>query len=235
MKLEICCYSVESVMAAANGGADRVELCASAPEGGVTPSYATIEKSREVPGFGLYVIIRPRGGDFCYSPVEFDTMKRDIVMARELGADGIVTGLLLPGGNIDVERTSELVRMAGAMDVTFHRAFDMCADLMLALEDVYQTGIRRVLTSGGRNTAPEGLEILANLTAAAGDRLSIMAGSGVRATNLEALYLAGIREFHSSASAPRPSPMHYRHPNIRMGKDGEGEENKITIADTQLF
>src|SRR3546814_6780113 len=95
---------------------------------------------------------------------------------------------------------------------------------MLALEDVYQTGIRRVLTSGGRNTAPEGLEILANLTAAAGDRLSIMAGSGVRATNLEALYLAGIREFHSSASATRPSPMQYRNPNIRMGKEGEVDE-----------
>src|SRR3546814_9910973 len=97
--------------------------------------------------------------------------------------------------------------MAGAMDVTFHRAFDMCADLMLALEDVYQTGIRRVLTSGGRNTAPEGLEILANLTAAAGDRLSIMAGSGVRATNLEALYLAGIREFHSSRSEEHTSEL----------------------------
>src|SRR3546814_19670779 len=107
MKLEICCYSVESVMAAANGGADRVELCASAPEGGVTPSYATIETSREVPGLGMYVIIRPRGGDFCYSPVEFDTMKRDIVMARALGAAGIVPGLLLPGGHIDVYGTSE--------------------------------------------------------------------------------------------------------------------------------
>src|SRR3546814_18697359 len=110
-------------------------------------------------------------------------MKRDIVMARELGADGIVTGLLLPGGNIDVERTSELVRMAGAMDVTFHRAFDMCADLMLALVDVYQTGIRRVLTSGGRNPAPEGLEILDTLTARAGTSLTINAGRGSRGPN----------------------------------------------------
>src|SRR3546814_18237331 len=117
--------------------------------------------------------------------------------------------------------------MAGAMDVTFHRAFDMCADLMLTLEDVYQTGIRRVLTSGGRNTAPEGLEILANLTAAAGDRLSIMAGSGVRATNLEALYLAGLREFNSSASATRPSPMHYRTPNIRLATEGEVNRTRV--------
>src|SRR3546814_10967285 len=107
MKLEICCYSVESVMAAANGGADRVELCASAPEGGVTPSYATIEKSREVPGIGLHVIIRPRGGAFCSSPVEFDPMKRDIGMAPELGAKGVVAGLFITGGNIDVERTNE--------------------------------------------------------------------------------------------------------------------------------
>src|SRR3546814_13304098 len=103
-------------------------------------------------------------------------MKRDIVMARELGADGIVTGLLLPGGNIDVVRTSELVRMAGALDVPFHRAFDMCADIMLALAAVYKNGIRRVLTSGGRTTAPEGLEILATLTTQARDRLTNMAG-----------------------------------------------------------
>src|SRR3546814_18023336 len=120
--------------------------------------------------------------------------------------------------------------MAGAMDVTFHRAFDMCADLMLTLEDVYQTGIRRVLTSGGRNTAPEGLEILANLTAAAGDRLSIMASSGVRATNLEALYLAGIRDFHSSASTTTPSPTQYRNPHTRMGKQSEPAKYKRPLA-----
>src|SRR3546814_15369453 len=114
--------------------------------------------------------------------------------------------------------------MAGAMDVTFHRAFDMCADLMLALEDVYQTGIRRVLTSGGRNTAPEGLEILANLTGAAVNSLIIMAGSGVRATNLETLHLAGIREFHSSAADTKPSHMHYRTPNNRTGKAGKGDK-----------
>lgn len=234
VKLEICCYSVESVMAAARGGADRVELCASAPEGGVTPSYATIEYARKVSGIELYVIIRPRGGDFYYSPAEFDMMKRDIEIAGSLGADGVVIGLLRPDGSIDTERTGELVELAGPMDVTFHRAFDMSADPARALEAIYEVGIRRILSSGARNTVDEGLEMLAELVSKAGQGLHIMAGSGVKLHNLEALYGAGIREFHSSASAIRPSPMQYRNPHIRMGKEGQTDEYAVSVADEAL-
>lgn len=234
LQLEICCYSVESVRAAARGGADRVELCASPPEGGITPSQASIQLARDVPGLGLYVIIRPRGGDFCYSPLEFETMKRDIEVAGSLGADGVVIGILQPDGSIDKGRTRELVEIARPMDVTFHRAFDMCADPFRALGDLYETGIGRVLSSGSRPTVEEGLEVLAALAEKAGDRISIMAGSGVKPGNLEVLFRAGIREFHSSAARSYPSPMEYRNPFVHMGKDKDFDEYARSAADEGL-
>lgn len=234
MTLEICTYSVDSVAAAARGGAHRAELCASAQEGGVTPSYACIEAARKVPGIGLYIMIRPRGGDFCYSPLEFELMKRDIEIAGELGADGIVFGILMPDGNVDKTRTAELRRLAGPMDVTFHRAFDMSRDPMAALEVIGEAGIRRILTSGGQNTAEEGIELLARLTEKAGDQISIMAGSGVRIHNMEALFRAGIRAFHSSAAGTVPSLMQYRNPAISMGKEGQTDEYAIPVVDESL-
>lgn len=261
-QLEICCYSVESVAAAARGGADRVELCASRPEGGVTPSYSAIELAREVPGIGLQVIIRPRGGDFCYSSREFSCMKRDIAIARGLGADGVVIGMLLPDGSIDKDRLRVLVETAGEMDITFHRAFDMSRDPVTALEDIRRLGIYRVLSSGTRNTVDEGLPVLAALVRqAAGTSQSdaaqspsagpvaspgrsrrpgpggvtIMAGSGVNLGNLEALYQAGIRQFHSSASKSIPSVMQFRNPDIHMGKEGGGDEYVRSEADEQLI
>jgi len=232
-ELEICCYSVESVRAAARGGANRVELCASPPEGGVTPSYGCIELAREVPGVALYVIIRPRGGDFCYSREEFRCMKRDVLAAQKLGADGVVLGILTPEGNIDQDRTRELVELAGGMDVTFHRAFDMCSDPMGALEVIRDCGIRRILSSGTRNTVNEGMQVLAELVRAG--RVPIMAGSGVNADNLDALYRIGIRQFHSSASKAFPSPMQYRNPHIQMGKGARIDEYAVMQADEALI
>lgn len=226
---------MESVRAAARGGADRVELCASAPEGGVTPSHGSIELARAIPGIGLYVIIRPRGGDFCYSLLEFESMKRDIAAARSLGADGVVIGILKPDGKVDTDRTKELVQLAGPMDITFHRAFDMSLDPVQALDAVYQTGIRRILTSGTRNTVDEGLGIMAELVRRAEKGLAIMAGSGVKIHNLEALYRAGIRQFHSSASKTIPSVMHYRNPHIHMGKEGGIDEYALSVADEDLI
>ncbi|QEC52955.1 copper homeostasis protein [Anseongella ginsenosidimutans] len=234
-ELEICCYSVDSVRAAACGGADRVELCASPPEGGITPSHATIELAREVRGIKLYVIIRPRGGDFCYSPLEFNIMKRDIEVAGNLGADGVVIGILQPDGHIDKARTRELVELARPMDITFHRAFDMSADPARALQDIYETGIRRVLSSGTRNTVDEGLPVLADLARRAGQGFGIMAGSGVKLHNLEALHRAGIRQFHSSASKTLPSAMQYRNPHIQMGKEGGVDEYAVSVADENLI
>lgn len=233
-KLEICCYSVESVRAAALGGADRVEFCASPQEGGTTPSYAGIELARGIPGIGLYVIIRPRGGDFCYSATELNCMKRDIEVAGSLGADGVVIGVLKPDGRVDKSRCRELAGLAGSMDITFHRAFDMTEDPFRALDDIYDVGIRRVLTSGTRNTVDEGLEVLTGLVRHAGENLGIMAGSGVRLHNLEQLYHAGIREFHSSAAQTQPSSMQYRNPHIHMGKEGRTDEYAISIVDENL-
>lgn len=230
--LEICCYSVESVETAARAGADRVELCANPLDGGTTPSYAAIELAVGVPGTGVNVIIRPRGGDFCYSDTEFSLMKRDLEVVKSLGADGVVIGILNPDGSVDKKRCMELVRIAEGLDITFHRAFDMSNDPFRALDTIHSLGIGRILTSGTRNTVNQGLEILHALVLHAAGRLSIMAGGGVRLENMESLYQAGIREFHSSASAIRPSGMEYYNPFINMGKAGSGtDEYAISTAD----
>ncbi|MCO4292906.1 copper homeostasis protein CutC [Solitalea sp. MAHUQ-68] len=231
--LEICCYSAESVAEAAKGGAHRVELCDSMQDGGTTPSMGTIAMARKVQGIKLYVIIRPRGGDFCYNATEFEVMKYDITEAKKLGADGVVIGILNADGSIDEKRTKQLVELAMPMDVTFHRAFDMSNDPFEALETIYACGIKRILTSGTFNTAPEGLEILKSLVEKAGNRIAIMAGSGVNATNMELLYNAGIRHFHSSATKYVNTEMEYRNPNIKMGKEGQLSEFEKPIVDIE--
>ena len=169
-KLEICVDSVESAINAQKGGATRVELCDNLPEGGTTPSYGTILNARQNLDILLHVIIRPRGGDFLYTTREYEIMLRDIEMCGEIGADGIVIGLLNADGTIDVERTQQLVKAADTMAVTFHRAFDMCSDPLKGLEDIILTGATRILTSGQKDTVPLGSELISTLVKQAGER-----------------------------------------------------------------
>jgi copper homeostasis protein len=216
--LEICAASVASCVAAQEGGADRIELCDNLLEGGTTPSYATISLAREKVKIALYPIIRPRGGDFLYSELEYETMQRDIVMCKELGCDGVVIGLLTPDGKVDIPRTRALVELAWPMGVTFHRAFDMTSDPLQALEDVIATGCERILTSGHRNTAIAGTALLAELVKKADGRIAILVGSGVRSTNIAQLIKeTGAQEFHTTAKAYIESGMQYRNPNVSMG------------------
>ena len=199
--LEVCIDSVEGVIAARDGGADRVELCDNLVEGGTTPSAGTIEVARAQEGIGIMVMIRPRGGDFLYSDLEFGVMKQDIEVAKSLGADGVVLGLLNSDGTVDDGRVAELIAVARPMEVTFHRAFDMTRDLHEALESLTELGVDRILTSGGRATAPEGTPLIAELVRRAAksglEAPVIMPGCGIREHNIrELLTRTGAREVH---------------------------------------
>jgi copper homeostasis protein len=220
MKVEICAGSVQSVIEAEKGGASRVELCDNLFEGGTTPSAATIEYACKAVHIPVYVMIRPRGGDFLYSDLEFEIMKRDVFIAKQYGASGIATGLLLPDGVVDERRTGELVAIAGElnMGVTFHRAFDMSYDPRKALEIVIRTGCERILTSGGENKAVDGRELIRELVVASAGRISIMAGSGINPVNVNDLVkYTGIDEVHISGKRRIDGGMIYRNPKINMG------------------
>ena len=195
--VEACVDSVESSMAAERGGAGRLELCDALFDGGTTPSAGMIAACRERVSIPLFVIIRPRGGGFVYTAAELDVMRRDVVAARELGADGVVVGVLRPDGTVHPDHTRALVDAAGGMPVSFHRAFDFAPDLGEALDALMATGVTRVLSSGGAPTAREGIAALASLVRQAGDRIVVMAGGGVREENVLALVDAtGVREVH---------------------------------------
>ena len=200
MKLEIIGFNIESCIIAENAGAHRIELCDNPAEGGTTPSYGFIKTARENLSIALYVMIRPRGGDFLYSEEAFSIMKADIAICKQLGCDGIVTGILKEDGSIDKKRCKELVDLAYPLGVTFHRAFDNSKDPIQALEDVIEAGCERILTSGQKATAIEGSEIIRELIRRADDRICIMPGSGVNSENIISIATnTGATEFHSSA------------------------------------
>jgi copper homeostasis protein len=221
---EVCANSVTSAIAAQQGGAVRVELCDTLREGGTTPSYAQIALSRKYLNISLYVLIRPRTGDFVYTDLEFEVIKHDLQTCIDLGCDGVGIGILNPDGTIDKPRCLELVQMAKAagLGVTFHRAFDMCADYFTALEDCIEIGIDRILTSGGKSTAMEGANTLARLVSLAMGRIIIMPGGGVSENNVAGLVkYTGASEFHASARVRLDSSMTYRNTNILFGSSGE--------------
>jgi copper homeostasis protein len=222
-KLEICVDSLESAINAQIAGADRVELCDSLAEGGTTPAFGTIISVRNNLTIGLNVIIRPRGSDFLYSDPEFDIMRRDIEICGEAGADGIVTGLLLSDGNIDIERTARLIEFARPMNVTFHRAFDMCRDALAGLEDIITAGADRILTSGQKNSAMDGSEAIKSLVARSEGRIIVMPGGGI----------TGAKEFHMTARKEIESEMTYRRPGIHMSGIPGFSEYYRRVADIE--
>lgn len=210
MVLEICLDSLDSAMVAARGGAERVELCSDLLEGGITPSSGLIQSVRAAIPIQLFVMIRPRGGDFYYTESELAVMETDVIEAKRLGADGVVLGLLCQDGRIDIPRTERLVKLAAPMQVTFHRAFDLTPDLEQACEDVIATGAHRILTSGGSQTAHLGAEQIARLVKQAGTRIHIMAGSGITAGNAaELIHITGVTELHASLRRASKSPIRH--------------------------
>ena len=215
---EACVDSVEAAVAAQTGGADRVELCADLLEGGITPSSGVIKLTRQQLTIPMNILIRPRGGDFCYSSTEFNVMKHDIEHAKQLGADGIVIGILNMDGTVDRERTQALIDLARPMSVTFHRAFDMARDPLTTLETLIDLGVERLLTSGQEETVWEGIDLIAELVKQANSRIIIMPGGGITERNVERIIAhSGVTELHASVRMNVESPMQYRHSHIFMG------------------
>lgn len=233
-KFEVCANGVESCMAAQQGGADRVELCAGIPEGGTTPSYGEMLVARRIlTHTRLNVIIRPRGGDFLYTPLELERMAADIDIAKQLGADGVVFGCLTKDGDIDNEANLMLMRHAEGMSVTFHRAFDRCKNPSEALEKLIEMRFDRILTSGQKPKAEEGTELLRKLNKQADGRIILLAGSGVNEENIADIHNAtGINEFHFSARIKQPSGMDFINKAVYMGnKDADEGSIDVTSAE----
>jgi copper homeostasis protein len=223
--LEIAVFSVESALAAIKAGAQRIEFCENPSEGGTTPSFGSLKTLISKTDIPIFPIIRPRGGDFLYSDAEFDCIKADLLLVKELGYPGAVIGLLNADGSIDIKRTKELVKLAAPMEITFHRAFDRCNDPFKGLEDIIAIGCKRILTSGQVPNVSEALSLVKELVDKAAGRIIILPGSGVRANNARKIIEAtDAREIHSSARKAIPSLMKYNAPTmneqmISMGVD----------------
>ena len=234
--LEVCVDNVESAIDAQNAGADRVELCNNLMEGGTTPGFGTICSARNNLTIGLHVIIRPRGGDFLYTELEYDILRREIDKCGECGVDGIVLGILESSGGIDVERTGTLIELARPMSVTFHRAFDMCPDPEKGLEDVISAGADRLLTSGQKNKADEGTGLIRKLINLAKDRIIIMPGSGINESNIATVAKAtGAKEFHLTGRKVIESEMIFRRQNVLLGGITGISEYSRKVADPHMI
>ena len=237
MIIEICTNSVQSAIHAQKAGAQRVELCAELSIGGITPSAGTIQLTRKYLTIDVFVLIRPRGGNFCYSDIEFEAIKSDIQFCKSVGCNGVVIGVLNTDGSVNLSRMAELIKVAKPMKVTFHRAFDICKNPLEALEQLIELGVDRILTSGQQNKAIDGIDLLEQLVKQANNRIKIMAGSGINADNVLKFQKIGIREVHFSASAilegqtcpdlsrpvPKPrgepvetSAMIFKHQNVQL-------------------
>lgn len=230
--IEACVDSVPSALAAEQGGAERVELCDNMIEGGTTPSAGTIAEAKARLRIPVFVMIRPRGGDFLYSDVEYDVMRTDIAHARALEADGVVLGLLDRSGSVDVERTAALVEAARPLPVTFHRAFDVARDADGALDALVRLRVDRVLTSGQATTAPEGAELIARLVERAAGRIGILPGCGLDETNVrEFVERTGVREVHVRGTSPVRTTMAHRNPRISFRAAVDDDDSVLEVTD----
>lgn len=232
--LEVCVDSVESAQAAWQGGADRLELCGDLLVGGTTPSPYLAEAVLEL-GHPVHVLLRPRFGDFLYTPAEQRILEQEVICFRKLGVDGIVIGALDAEGNLDTPLLARLIAAAGPMKKTLHRAFDLCRDASAALEQAIQLGFDTILTSGQCATAPEGAELLAQLHTQAAGRITIMAGSGIQANNIAQLaQKTGLTTFHMSSKHRVDSPMRYRRPGVPMGLPMANEYDRFYTDSQQI-
>ena len=234
MIVEVCVDSVESAVAAQQGGADRVELCAALLEGGLTPSLGSMETARQRLRIGINMMVRPRGGDFLYSDLEFEVMLRDVEMARRERADGVVFGVLDADGGVDADRTRRLIELARPLSVTFHRAFDMSRDPFAALETLMTLGVDRILTSGQEASAWDGVDLLRELVRRAANRLIVMPGGGIHERNIERIVTeTGAREIHVTGSQVVESGMTFRNPRCFMGGELRPPEfsSSVTAAE----
>jgi copper homeostasis protein len=233
--LEICVDSVESAIAAERGGARRIELCGDLFEGGITPSPGLLDLVRHRVGIDVFAMIRPRGGDFYYTDEEFAIMKADIEHVKELGADGVVLGILDADGYVDVERTRELVELARPLPVTFHRAVDMSVDFTDSLERIAQTGAQRVLTSGGKRRVVDSIADISDAIQRTRGRLTIMAGGGLNPENIRAVAQGtGATEYHASLNTAVPSPVRYRHDSLFLGADLDREYMRYVVREEDV-
>lgn len=211
MILEIAVFNIHSAIQAALAGAHRIEVCENNTDGGTTASYGTLKTIKEKIQIPVFPIVRPRGGDFLYTTEEFEVMKKDMLLIKQLGFEGAVTGLLKQDGSIDIERTAILVNMAYPLEITFHRAFDRCKNPLQSLENIIQCGCQRILTSGQQLKAYNGKDLIKQLVIQADDRIIIMPGSGIRADNIrEVITYTGVAEIHSSARVVKDSDMQYQ-------------------------
>lgn len=230
--MEVCVDSVESAINAERGGAGRLELCSSLLEGGITPSLGLLQVVKQYVRIPVYVMIRPRGGDFLYSDRELEVMRKDIEMMKSHGADGVVFGALTEDGRVDAELCMELLALSRPLPATFHRAFDMVHDPVVALETVITLGFERVLTSGLDSTVLEGLPLIKRLVEQAKGRIIIMPGGGITERNLQRILEgSGAQEFHSSARSGKESAMKFRNPSVNMGASLSAPEYSLKVAD----
>lgn len=235
-KLEICVDNVDSAIEAQNAGADRIELCNNLIEGGTTPGYGTVVSARNNLSIALNVLIRPRAGDFLYTDLEYDTMRRDIEMCGETGVDGIVLGILRANGSIDLERTAKLIEFAHPMSATFHRAFDMCSDPIKGLENIIDSGADRLLTSGQKGSAYDGADLIRQLVNMAVNRIIIMPGSGINIKNIAHLATAtGAKEFHLTGRKIIDSEMIFRKEDVYMGRERGISEFERRVVDPEVI
>ncbi|XKM13212.1 copper homeostasis protein CutC [Orbaceae bacterium ac157xtp] len=221
-KIEICCYTLEDAQIAEKAGADRIELCSGRNEGGLTPSYGQLIAVREQINIPVHSIIRPRGGDFCYSQSDLKVIKNDLSLIKELGFAGVVIGMLKPNGQIDVERLKQLIKLVDGLSITFHRAFDVCCDPYLALKQLTDLGINRILTSGQKANAVEGLPLILELSQLSQGTI-IMPGCGIRANNIKLFNHPLIHEIHTSASTAVASKMIYQNTDVNMSQNPTDE------------
>ena len=229
--IEICLENVESVLAAQEGGADRVELCSDLFEGGLSPSIGTVRTALRLASIPVNAMVRPRGGDFCYSDIEFEVMLEEVRAFKAEGVNGIVFGILTPDGDIDMERSRQLISLARPLSVTFHRAFDMTRDLSSSLESLISLGVDRVLTSGGEESVLEGAPVLSSLVRQAAGRIIVMPGCGISERNFSRIDgIINADEYHVFVNVDRPSAMRWHPGHIFMG--GLLRQSEFTLSST---